>query len=639
MLKEYFDKTGFVITHGILLFLYIIISSYSGWRLIREYIILRNLKKGASSENNKSILINATPNKMLSEKLIGKSSLLNIFKETRQNQVGGKNKPYQSPIELFTQAIASTDDLIRFCINGFVVVGLMGTLHAFYIMWRNYSSSGSSGSSNANTNTPYLEGMATALVVSFFGLVLALTTNFLFSILKTVRQKLIISSARFFSQFNQPSTQDSKDIILIEAINSLKISIHQLGSQNDSITQGIATILDARTENLHEIYLQSTTGLRALLDELSKNLMQVLANLHTSSNNLSNSSQDIAKTLSEVSKGLESTKDIGKIIIGLETISEDIIVKISKKLEEATNKWAKKISTSVQDHIKASELQTKLIENLVKGLTVKTITDFKSVSNEIKESLISLNSEFSDKTDSIAAYWMTKMSSGLDDMTQITEGIVKGWQEVVTNTSLSISTTLFNSSEQMHEITEKIKALNNEVETLHLLLMELDERAGAPLYLSKATDELSLTRQSLEGLITHITRNQNSSDLKTMIETTSAALHNIEQSTEAMSSTRTDEVINTIGELQKTLISSIQSLESKFPSPKLEGAGTGTIAAINNLKAQVSSIQNDLISGNVTVKVHSSPHSSPDEKDKKSWVTTITDRISWKKSKNRKNNN
>jgi hypothetical protein len=641
MFEEYWKRKEFVILHGALLFIYLIMIVYSIVLFWREKRALKLLNKGSGEAPDGSESITGLSTSALSTKSVRKSAIVHVWTDLKQGISSPPEGKSINSLDLVLRAMSTPDDLIRFCVNGFVVVGLMGTLAAFYEMWRQNNTPDQLNLPSSSPNSTYLEGMATALVVSFIGLILALCTNLIFSIVKAFRHSLLMSASRSLPKPSHVDVQGSMVSLAVEVTNRLEKLGKQLSDQNQTILNDLAGVMQLHNEQMKKLFSQAVGGLQGLMQHLSRDMLQVLGNLTVASDRLSSSSEGVAKTMGEVSKGLERTKDIGKIVNRLENMSENIVTGVSVKFEKATNAWADKLSDSVQEHIKATRLQTDLIETMLKQLTLKSITEVKAVASDVRESLGSLTKDFADETKEIAGHWMTQMSSNTNEMVRVIEGIVNGWSETVTNTSSNINTTLVGSRELVNEIAEKVKSLNDSIEQLHILLLELEDRAGAPVHLSRVAEDLSLTRQSLGDLIRSLSQNLALGELKTVLELNSTTLGNIEQRLGVIRSVVNKDVIKAIEEVQGTLIPHIQSIESILKGQSSNGTGKEIIQALNSLSVHLSSLQQDIIKGRVSVRVHqnSQPSNPPIRNPKKkSWSRTLMGKIGWRRPRKQKGN-
>src|SRR5258706_13796806 len=129
MWAEYWRRSEFVALHGALLVAYVICLFWTTVALLRERLALKVLNQQGDHdiaeplERKKPI-----GNSILAAEVMGLTHL-------SAEQVGERE---QATIEHVLLGVSGTDDIIRFCVNGFVVVGLMGTLSPFYRMCQNY---------------------------------------------------------------------------------------------------------------------------------------------------------------------------------------------------------------------------------------------------------------------------------------------------------------------------------------------------------------------------------------------------------------------------------------------------------------------------------------------------------------------
>ena len=628
MLHEYWDRTAFVMLHGALLFIYFISLAESWLLLHRERRALRWATKRGT--NNSRITPNFSDPK-IRDSALGKSTLIASLHRTTSASAGETFNLSDS----VDRAISTWDDVTRFCINGFVVVGLMGTLAAFYEMWRHYNSS-SGNSASTVPNTTYLEGMATALVVSFMGLILALGANLLFSLLKASRQLFIVSLSRFSALVGVSEAANPMQIFLDRITSSLEGPAQRLVDQNAESLNRLIVVMDARTKQLNDLVSETLSGWQSVMQDFTRETLKAVSDLKDSSDRLDKSSREVAATMTEVSKGLERTKDITKIINRLDSTAESLVGRISERLEKATDTWASNIAEAVSEQAKANEMQTTAIQTAMRDLSTTSASNFDSAVVEMKESLASLRDDFTEKTDSIAAHWMTKMSSETTEVTRAMELVINGWQESILSTSANISTTLVSSREHIAEITEKVSSLNNGIETLQSLLIELTERTGSPVHmrsavekLAKTVEELTTLRELVEGLVSRINENQDLREFKSIVEANSAALIRLPGALTGLSSAGDKEIIKAIDDVRDILPVLVRNVESQL-HVRNNGRGEELVPALEGINASLLALQEDLVGGRITVRVRQKPRPgvvSGLKPKKASWVRRLSNRL------------
>ena len=650
MFDEYFHRTAFVLAHAGLLLIYAIMVWQSHLAFSRERKALKWLQHRILIKNNS--LEGATPASNATEAapdFLRTSTLYKIWNDLSKQLHEKQEKQSHPPVDLLRDTLSTSDELVRFCINGFVVVGLMGTLAAFYEMWRHYSSANQGNSDSSSPNGSYLEGMATALVVSFVGLILALMTNLIFSLLKTTRQRFINSVRELVSQSSHPSVPDSdkgpSENLIAAIMKGLENFAFRLSEQHQEMLQHLTSERVDRDKQIQKLFTEMVGSLESLIGQFSKEVAGGHLNLNAASERLASSSQHVATTMAEVSKSLERTKDIEKIVGRLENTSQNITTRISEKLENATAIWAQEIEKSVQAHIRSSQSQTLIMENLVKDLTTKVITDIGALTNEVKDGLVNLKSDFIKQTDTIASHWMTAMSSNRDGILQQTKEIVESLSKIVIDTSASINTALAASKDQVNEITEKIKSFKSEIESLYLLLLELEDKAGAPIHLSKVADDLGLISQLLEKLVPGTLDDQILEEFRIALNSNSATLGDLQESLVGIIIGCNYETIRTIeqtiGALQTSLTLLFGRIESTMIQVNHDGTDGNMTEALDDLKNHLSSLQDDLINGRVSVKLQKNSRvakSPGNGKGDSSWLINLASLLRRNRGKQQKAN-
>jgi ABC-type transporter Mla subunit MlaD len=591
MLDTYFSSR-FLILHATLLVIYLITFVYSWVLLRRESLALNSLEREPADVAEALQTLSATT-EIMPEKSALKKQLKRVFVISSQ----GGELQMRAITEQVTRNISWLDETIRYCINGFVVVGLMGTLYAFYEMWHS-----AGAAALPVSNEVYLENMARALSISFFGLILALAANFFFSLLRAARQRLIGNLSDYLNHFDNLVPLDSKaNILLTRLFDPLNNLVEQLTIQNDRVLKKLTDTVDERTEQLNKLIEDTTNSWKSTIQEFKQETLTAVGSLNHASTLLANSSRDVAgtmkdvtATMKDVSRGLERTKDIGRIIEQMEATSTSLITRLSEKLEKATQAWAQKLSLTVREQRRALEQHYGMLEKMTKGLTARAVGDFKSMTGQVTQNLAQMQTIFDAKTDAVASKWMTKMSDGYNETKSAMSEIVNGWHTTVTGTAASINTALDSSSRLTNDTVKSMELLHNEISELQSLtnsivgnmgtlhneinelqrtIAELEQRAGAPLLLkevssklTETTEEFSTINQTLQALADSITQNPALSELRVSVETNSVALKDLRDSlrTPEPPANGNQDVVQAISNINQSLSVAIRSVEESI---------------------------------------------------------------------------
>jgi len=396
------------------------------------------------------------------------------------------------------EGLSWPDGTIRYCINGFVVVGLMGTLYAFYGMWQSAGSAQTTPTSDA-----YLANMARALSVSFVGLTLGLAASLFFSLLTASRKRLISDLSEHLRRFDNLIPLDSKtNLLLTRLLEPLNNLVTQLTIQNNTVLKKLIDTVDRRTEQLNKLIEDTTTQWRTTMQEFKEETLTAVGSLQYSSATLADSSTGVADTMREVtaamkdvSLGLERTKDIALLVDRMEATSTSMIKRISERLEKASQASTKKLSAAAQQQKQLLEDQPKIIEKVVKGLSARAVGDFKSVAEKVTNSLAHMNADFAAKTDAVGSKWMSSMAEGNNENRKAMTAIANEWHDLIISTATTMNTALGSSDRLTSAIVIKMESLNNHIVQMGNMIENLKNKDEAPLLLS----EISTTLTKLAG--------------------------------------------------------------------------------------------------------------------------------------------
>ncbi|HEX8072864.1 MAG TPA: hypothetical protein VF546_23160 [Pyrinomonadaceae bacterium] len=553
MFQEYLNRTYFVVLHGLLLALYLLLLGRSYVRLRRERKTLRGLPgatdepAAGSKELDGFILVRPKPEQDETavapqgseaegqRRLARLQTALAAAPDTALRRqlraivgttAAGEDFDTQRVLTQLGRSLADADDLIRFCINGLVIVGLMGTLFAFYQMW------GTHGTTNltAANSTLYLESMSTALLVSFVGLILALVTNFFFSLLRARRQALLDEVAAFLAPVAGLLPTDAKThLLLTNLLAPLNRLVEQLTRQNDQVLRGLTEAVHTRTEQLNRLIEQATADWQAAIGAFRAETLTAVNNMQQASGRLADSSLHVAGTLREVSQALQQTKEIGRLVAQLESSSGQVIATIAGRLDAATEVWVATYARAVQAYEDTLQRQSATVEKVGREMTViirddlnqlvthalaefdalkgQLVGSLGAVDERLAASLNALGQKFAVTLEDLGTKWQTEAAAATDATVVKLEAVVNGWQVAVTDTTQTVASsladsreTLAGSRELVRQTTENVNALSGDLAALQTLLRAMEGAAGAPVYLGQAAERLGLIGEALTEL-------------------------------------------------------------------------------------------------------------------------------------------
>jgi hypothetical protein len=563
MLQEYFNRTFFVCLHGALITLYFILLMRSYWQLRRERKTLRHLTKDWSEEADSGGTHRQIHLVRLKEALenVPPTALRRQLRALLSTTSVGENFDTRRVLVQLKPSLTASDDIIRFCINSLVIVGLMGTLYAFYQMWD------TDGTANlmAGNSTLYLESMSTALLVSLVGLMLALITNFLFALLRTRRDALLDEVASFLVPVAGLISTDAKTNLLItKLLAPLNELVVQLTRQNDHVLKGLTEAVHTRTEQLNQMIGQATADWQAVIGAFRAETLTAVNSLQQATGRLANSSHQVAETMKDVSQALERTKDIGRVADQLEASSGQIITSISQRLGTATDEWIATQARSVQAYEAALQQQSEMVGKVSREVTGIIRDDFHTLvkhalaefdklreqlavglgtaDEQVIATLGAFSGKFAESLESLSAKWMTEMASVTDTtITKLAE-VVDGWQTAVTGTAQNINTAFAGSRELVRVMAENVATLSQDIQTLQRLTLTVSEAAGMPVYLGQAVERLGQVTDSLSTLSAKLEYGQALHQLQDAVVASRAEVHDVGRQVKELHSAQKENV-------------------------------------------------------------------------------------------------
>ncbi|HXU39718.1 MAG TPA: hypothetical protein VN937_25415 [Blastocatellia bacterium] len=580
MWEEYLKRLPFVVLHGVLLAAYLVAISFSLATYWRERGLLRIARKVLKSlEKDKAVLPvdNSLATLQRSRSVIA-HALKQVVNRKAPEAIFDLAAYAQGARAAFTNqlslALSTGDEFLRFCINGFVVIGLMGTLSAFYELWQKAqvaASAASEGAAGGTQNLPNLGDMATALVVSFAGLTLGLGTNFIFTVAKTARRRLLDSFSDLLDQLFTPIPVADRETAMVEKlIQPVKQLVEGLATQNRAVVDKLSQVVTERTRSFDDSFDRVMKEWKTVIDQFKKETLAAVTDLKDASIRLAKSSLQVSNSMSEVSRSLERTKDLGLIVQQLKNVSEDVVKQISERLDHATSDWAHTLTDSVQSHIHANEQQSHLLTEMIDKLTTKATADFQLALTSIQTSIDALTGKFFGEVDTLqggfvnavgslkdtfigetsnlkdtfitdsnalASKWMSAMERNTDTV----KGVVSDWELQLSNTSTAIGSSLSGSRHYMNEMKGTVEVLHEHVSELQRVLIQLSQQGGAPVYLNKAVEEMAQTalrftaatedlgkvRAALEQVAENLRGSQSDQGLRAAIEQNSQVLREL----------------------------------------------------------------------------------------------------------------
>jgi|GEM_PF-3135248 len=548
--QEYLDRTFFVILHAGLVLLYLFLLGGALARLRRERRTLRQLGEDWDAERPDEVGQEEGGRRLADLRQALEQAPKTAFTRQLRAIVGttaaGEDFDTQRVTSNLARSLTSADDLIRFCINGLVIVGLMGTLYAFYQMWGTHGTA----SLTADNSSVYLESLSTALVVSFVGLLLALVTNFFFALLRSRRQALLEEVSAFLVPVAGLLPTDAKTHLLLTSLLSpLERLVAQLTRQNDEVLRGLTEAVHARTEQLNLIISETAGEWQKSVTAFRSETLTSVGDLRQATGRLADSSHVVAGTMSEVSRALERTKDIGRIVDRLEATSGELIKMIGHRLEAAATDWAATYVRAAQSYEATLQRQSAAVGEASREMAAAVRGDLEALVKEglaelgelkrqlagtlddadkrLASTLEGFGAKFAESLETLSARWMTRADGANDATTASLSRIVNEWQTAVATTAGTVRTALDGSRDLASEMKESVVALGNDLVMLQGLARAASETAGAPVYLGRAVEQLGQIADSLAALAAKMEYGQSLRQIEQSVTAGRAEVHSL----------------------------------------------------------------------------------------------------------------
>ncbi|HKS28138.1 MAG TPA: methyl-accepting chemotaxis protein [Pyrinomonadaceae bacterium] len=627
MLQEYLNRTYFVILHGFLLLFYLYKLTRSYWGLRQERNALKLFEKNWKQSSDTGETEGRRFDLLKEAVADGGPTALGVQVRALVRATNtGEEFDHQRALAQLGRALAEADDVIRFCINGLVIVGLMGTLYAFYEMW------GKHGTDNltAANSTLYLESMSTALLVSFVGLVLALITNFLFALLRASRQRYLSQVAAFLMPVAALLPTDAKThLLLTNLLAPLSQLVEQLRLQNDQVLRGLTDAVHNRTEQLNRLIAEATGEWQAAIGAFRAETLTAVDKMQEAATRLDGSSRTVASTLQEVGKSLERTKDIGRIVDQLDITSGKVIESISSRLGTATDAWIESYGRATKDYRENLQSQAKTAETMSRELTSIIRDDlnllvtsasseldrlreqlsgsFTAADQRLAATLESFSEKFALTIETLGAKWMTEAAANTDQAASRMGVLVDDWKTTASSTADSIAASLAGSRELVNETTRSVNSLSNDLTTLEQLARVSSENTGSPVYMSQAVDRLGEIGESLKALAAKLEYGQALNQLRDVVVTSTRDVQALTQQ---------------VGELGKGA-----PQERAETQRRLHELGVRFDGLDDGMKALRTDVKNSIARNNSSQRVHPVQVALPPP----NWWQRLRRRFSWRR--------
>ncbi|MBM3236825.1 hypothetical protein FJZ31_11090 [Candidatus Poribacteria bacterium] len=443
-------------------------------------------------------------NALTDKRTASKSKFLEDAEAQIKNYAEHGREPDLPRIEkLIADNLNRDSEALRPLINGFIVLGLMGTLFSLYRIWAQH------GLDIAKDSSTVLQNMGIAFSASFFGLVWALSCSvFLFTpltrqtahVVQEFNRRLIELSTKY-----PPRTPESTIEQIAEELHTnveaIGTAIGQLREQEKENLTASRGILQDFRDTTKEVISNLAITVKEAQSRTEKTAEELKTSVVTTSRELL---QDFRDTTNEVISNLAGTVENSQL--RTEKTAEELKTNVASSLEELKTRfveisesWRKELEQTIKASEQAAERLGKSSENLT-AATQDVVVSLQAVreslertkdlaqivtsieqltGNYLNQTQEQLNifhnglEEILDAARTIPDEWFTMLDKRNSELASKLEAVVAGWEEHVIQTSEELSTKFSNVGEKLNPLVAFLAvdgSLMKTLEQLHLVL-------------------------------------------------------------------------------------------------------------------------------------------------------------------------
>jgi hypothetical protein len=362
--------------------------------------------------------------------------------------------------------LSGSDAIVRTCINGFIIVGLLGTL---FNLWR----------FGPSFWTALLEGsnligrpaIGVAFAASIFGLGWALVFSlFDVVVIRRRRETFVRQAAEWLTSKAVEQLPPTQEAAVAQALDNFsktsKSILDDLKSQHATLTQSLVDQIKDSSETLD-------TRLKTVADNWENFLAGAISKikeegerLEKAARQLTDATVDASKTLRETTATLESYKNLSELIAEVRTESGKLISEVTRRLQEFSEQMQETLSGVARVYAEAlqqeSEAANKRLTDLMDGWHTRsaaTLWSFaatiQKASDDFSANWQQFTKSLQDQVNQLIRGWQVSLSQGVDDV----RGSLTAVNEQLKETGAASAEVLQSSQAAFQNLLELQKAI------------------------------------------------------------------------------------------------------------------------------------------------------------------------------------
>src|ERR1044072_8104313 len=260
----------------------------------------------------------------------------------------------ESLILRLVKPVSPRDAILRVCINGLVVVGLLGTL---FNLWRLGPAFWSALLEGTN---PDRSAIGVAFAASFFGLFWALALNLIDnSILRPRRGAFARDSTEWILKKAVKKFPPSADASVSEGLKKFtdtsEAILASFSTQQGLLTQSFVNQIRESSSSLDERLTTIVSRWESFLEGASEKIEEGGTKLHLAAQDLTRATNLASSTLTKTTETLESYKYLSELIAQVRTESAELVSEVTRRMEGFTSQMETTLSNLTTEHARAFE--------------------------------------------------------------------------------------------------------------------------------------------------------------------------------------------------------------------------------------------------------------------------------------------
>jgi hypothetical protein len=346
----------------------------------------------------------------------------------------GRIVDLESLSRTISRRFAQQEAVVRFCVNGLIVVGLMGTL---YNLWRFgpdfWRSLGDPNAGDANL------GIGIAFAASLCGIGLALGVSFLdILVIRPRTDRVAREGAAVTARLAAERLPATQDALLQQAVAEFaaraETIVADASRENARLTQVLIASLDRVTGTLDSHSRELSQQWQRFFGEVSKRLEEGTVRVIATTGQLAGATQRAAETLDSVTRTLASYKGLSDLVVLVKEQSVELVTKVTAELDRFSQDTRTTLSEVARQHADSlraeSDEANRRLSDLVDAWhsrSAQTLTSFQAEMRRVTESLgqqwAKIFSSLGAEGDRLLARWTDSLTRSSADVRLTTEAL------------------------------------------------------------------------------------------------------------------------------------------------------------------------------------------------------------------------